>query len=384
MEEYVEEMPLDDKNLLAMKLLHYFITEKDYNPIILQGVENEIWLENLEEDYKIVRIVSSNILNEEQFGFDMFKTKRIIKKIKAKTLTLKIPTLSIFLSMEDELDENPSPNITCVRANDEEELKENKIIESTFPDMSNKLTFTEKGMNLFVKITNDINKHSIDDNTKMEDVFKKRYPTITYILIGICVLLYLLPFLFGTTDYILTKFSVYKPLILKGEYYRLLTGTFLHGNLVHLIFNCYALYVIGSQLEGFLGKIKYLLVYLFSAVSASLMSIIFLGNNISIGASGAIFGLMGSLVYFGYHYRVYLGNIITTQIIPLIVVNLTFGFLMTGIDNFAHIGGLIGGFLSTIALGVKYKSTTFERVNGYILSLIYLVFLIYMGFVYGA
>ena len=77
-----QEMMLDSKNVLTMKLLHYFITEKNYNPIILQGVENEIWLENLNEDCKVVRIVSGYIHNNEQFQFDMFKTKRIIKKIK--------------------------------------------------------------------------------------------------------------------------------------------------------------------------------------------------------------------------------------------------------------------------------------------------------------
>ena len=75
---------LDRKNLLAMKLLHYFITEKNYNPIILQGAENEIWLENMDSDYKIVRIVSNHIMNDEQYNFDVFKTKHIVKKIKRK------------------------------------------------------------------------------------------------------------------------------------------------------------------------------------------------------------------------------------------------------------------------------------------------------------
>ena len=113
------------------------------------------------------------------------------------------------------------------------------------------------------------------------------------------------------------------------------------------------------------------------------MSVIFLKSGASVGASGAIFGLMGALVYFGYHYRVYLGNVIKTQIIPLIVANLILGFLITGIDNFAHIGGLIGGFLITTALGVKYKSKTSEKINGYILSAIYIIFLIYMAFIYS-
>ena len=103
-------------------------------------------------------------------------------------------------------------------------------------------------------------------------------------------------------------------------------------------------------------------------------------NVVSVGASGAIFGLMGSLLYFGYHYRVYLGTVIKSQIIPLIVLNLLIGFLATSINNFAHIGGLVGGILISMVVGVKYKTSTSERINGIIMSLIYFVFLIYLAF----
>ena len=119
-----------------------------------------------------------------------------------------------------------------------------------------------------------------------------------------------------------------------------------------------------------------------AGISGALCSMMFGGNSASIGASGAIFGLMGALVYFGYHYRVYLGNVVKSQIIPLILLNLIFGFTMTGIDNFAHIGGLIGGTLMSIALGVKDKSSWFERINGWIITIIFLVFSVYMAFVY--
>lgn len=376
----IDEALLDNKNMLIMKMLHYFITEKNYNPVILQGVDNEIWLENLDEEYEIVRIVSTNILNEEQFGFDLFKTKRIVKKIKAKTLTFKINTLSIFFDIEDDFQQNPTKDITCLKIEDEEDIKKNKILKNTFPDMSKKLKYSEEGLQLFIKITNDINKHNVKDNKKVEEIFKPKYPIVTYTLLAINLLIYILPLLFNESNYFLRNFCIYPNLIKNGQYYRLLTGAFIHANIFHLLFNCYALYVIGVQLESFLGKTKYLIVYLFSAISSSLMSMIFLGNNISIGASGAIFGLMGSLVYFGYHYRVYLGNIVKTQIIPLIVTNLLLGFMITGIDNYAHIGGLIGGFLITMALGLKYKSSSFEKVNGYIVSIIYLVFLTIMAF----
>ena len=380
------EIMEDSKNVMVMKLLHYFITEKNYNPIILQGVENEIWLENLNEDYKVVRIVSGYIHNDEQFDFDKFKTKRILKKIRKKTLSFKMNVVSIFLNLGDNVTENleENPNALCIKISEEEDFNKNETLQKVFPDLSKKLSFTEKGMELFMKITNDINKHNQEDAKRVENVFKMKKPIITYALVIINILLYIIPITFGFYNNIIEKFCIYGPAIRNGEYYRILTGTFLHANLLHLGFNCYALAILGSQLESFLGKPKYLIVYLFSGLIGSLFSMTFGGDYYSIGASGAIFGLMGSLVYFGYHYRVYLGNVVKSQIIPLILMNLGIGFLMPGVDNSAHIGGLLGGALVTVALGVKDKSTNFEKINGVIVTLLFLAFVMYMAFVYSA
>lgn len=380
------EIMQDNKNVIVMKLLHYFITEKNYNPIILQGVENEIWLENLNEDYKVVRIVSGYIHNDEQFDFDKFKTKRILKKIRKKTLSLKMNVISIFLNLGDNVTENLSenPDALCIKLTEEEDIDKNEILTKAFPDLTKKLSFTEKGMELFMKITNDIEKHNQADAKRVENVFKMKKPIITYSLVIINILMYIIPILFGTYNALLDKYSIYGPAVRAGQYYRLITGTFIHANIFHLFFNCYALAILGSQLESFLGKPKYLIVYLFSALIGSLFSVTFAGNYYSIGASGAIFGLMGSLVYFGYHYRVYLGNVVKSQIIPLILMNLGIGFLVPGIDNSAHIGGLLGGALITVALGVKNKSSNFEKLNGLIVTILFLAFVIYMAFVYSA
>ena len=372
---------LDDKNVIVMKLLHYFITEKNYNPIILQGAENEIWLENMDEDYKIVRIVSNYIHNDEQFRFDMFKTKRIVKKIQKKTFSLHVNTLSFFLDLGDNVNLSSSKDLENVNVQDEEDITSSDVVKDYYPDLSKKLVFNEEGVQLFMKISDDISKHNKVDAEHIESVFKMKYPIVTYLLIALNVILYVIPVLTNSYDTIINNFCVYGPLIKAGQYYRIITGAFLHGGILHLAFNCYALYVIGSQLESYLGKVRYLIIYLFSAVTASLFSMIF-NSNPSIGASGAIFGLMGALVYFGYHYRVYLGNVLKSQIIPLILFNLLIGALSTGIDNFAHIGGLIGGLLITSALGIKYKSSTSQMVNGWILSVIYLGFIIFMAFFY--
>ena len=133
--------------------------------------------------------------------------------------------------------------------------------------------------------------------------------------------------------------------------------------------------------ESFFGKTKFIIIYILSGVIGNLLSLAFLQDNVvSVGASGAIFGLLGALLYFGYHYRVYLSGVIKSQIIPLIILNLGIGFVASGINNFAHIGGLIGGVLISMAVGVKYKSNKSDIINGIIMSLIFISFLVYMIF----
>ena len=379
------ELMQDEKNVLTMKLLHYFITEKNYNPIILQGVDNEIWLENLDADCKVIRIVSSYIHNDEQYEFDVFKTKRILNKIRKKTFSFNVNVMSFFLDMGDNVTEdiNSNSKLMGIKINSESDLEKNDLVKELFPDLSKKLIYSEDGIELFTKITNDINEHNMKDASKIEKIFKDKGPYITYILMGINVLLFLVPILLGDYDYIINKYCIHGPSIRNGEYYRLFTGMFLHGSIMHLFFNTYALYVMGSQIENFFGRFKYLIIYIFSGVMGALFSMIFNGSIVSIGASGAIFGLMGSLLYFGYHYRVYFGTVLLKQVVPVIIFNLLIGFMVTGIDNFAHIGGLIGGVLITKTVGVKEKSSTFDKINGLIITTIFTGVILYIAFIYS-
>lgn len=369
---------------IVMKLLHYFITEKGYNPIVLHGAKDEIWLENLNSDYKIVRIVSNYIHNNEQFDFDLFKTKKIVKKIQKTTFSLNMNALSIFINLGENVNiKETYRNIDIVNLKEFDDIKQYKTVMEVFPDIIKKSKIKEKGMELFFKLTSEINKKNEQEGIKAEEIFKPKKPIITVSLIIINVIVFILMYILGKGSqdaFTLIKFGAFqKDLILGGEYYRLITSAFLHIGIFHLLFNCYALYVIGRQLESFLGKIKFLIIYLVSALCGSLMSMIF-PISISAGASGAIFGLLGSLLYFGYNYRVYLGTVLKSQIIPLILINLIFGFMVSGINNAAHIGGLIGGILITMSLGIKYKSKKSEQINGIVLLSIFLGFLIYMGF----
>lgn len=373
---------MDSRELITMKLLYYFIKIKNYNPIIVQGAKNEIWLENLAEDVKIVRIVNNYIHNDEQMEFDKFKTKRLVSKIKRKTFSIKMQVLNIFTDLGDNVNPKEVEDdkiYKYVYAKTDNDLLKNDFISNNFSDIKSNFDFKEEGFSLFLKITNEINEKNRVEAIKNDDVFSPKKIIATYVIIGILIVIYLYGLFTRSSDNLINMFAVYGPFIRKyHEYYRLITGAFLHADIFHLLSNCYALYIIGSQVENFYGKKKFLLIYFYSALTGSLLSVT-LSNNASIGASGAIFGLMGAILYFGYYYRVYIGATWKQKILPVIALNLIIGFVVPGIDYFGHIGGLIGGVLISMAVGLKYKHKKQENINGVILSILFLAFLIYLG-----
>lgn len=371
---------------VMMSLVHYFVTKENYAPINVQGVKDEIWLENLNGPYRIIRISCNSIINEEQFEFDIFKMKHIMRQIKKKTMSFKINALNICLDLSKKVDEGNIKNIETIRVEDIKDIFNSEIVKS-FPSIKNELLETDDGLELIINVTNDINEKTEKENEKFNDVFSPKRIIFTNIISLICILMYVIVGIYGNNFFnfdanVLAKFGANNILLVKnGEIYRLLTCAFLHVGLIHLVVNMYSLRVIGPSVEGLIGKGKFVFIYLISAISASLMSLVFVDSNIvSVGASGAIFGLMGALLYFGYHYRLYLNDAIKTQIIPVILFNLIIGFMMPGIDNGAHIGGLIGGYLATMAIGVKNKSEKKDMINGWIVLILYLAFLSYIVF----
>ena len=380
----MDSVVVQKKDDIVMRLIHYFITEKNYTPIVVRGVKDEVWLENDEGPYRIIRINSNYIHNEEQFNMDIFKTKNVMKQIKKKTLSFKMNVLNIFLDINENVKLKEVKDIDSIVVNNVKDITKNELI-SIFPDIKEKLITGENGMEMIINITNDINKKTEKENKIYENIFKQKKVIITNILIAICIIVFAATILSGGNILGINGMILYlfcanlKEAVVAGEIYRLISAAFLHASIFHLLFNLYALYIIGNQVENYIGKFKFLIVYLISAISGSLMSCIF-NAGISVGASGAIFGLLGSLLYFGYHFRLYLGSVLKTQIIPLILLNLCLGFLDSSIDNAAHIGGLVGGYLSTMALGIKGKSSKSDRINGTIVLVMYLAFMIYVLF----
>ena len=378
---------IDDKSLLTMKLLHYFITKKNYSPVIINGIESEIWLENSKAEFRIIRIITKSIYNNEQYDFDLYKMKSIVSQIKRKTFNPFMDVLTIYTEVGDNfnIDLKNTKKYKYVLARDEEELLSNEIIKKHYKDIKDNLKYEEEGINLISKLASDISKKNMKENMRYNNMFKQRKPYVTYGLIIINIVIFALMNILGNgseDNSTLIKFGAIVPdLIKSGEYYRLITSAFLHIGIAHLVANMYSLYILGPNIEYFYGKGKFISIYLYSAVLGSLFTLIFQGSNtISAGASGAIFGLLGSLLYFGYNYRGYLGNQIIVQILPVVIINLFISFALPGISASAHIGGLIGGVASSFMLGSGIEEGKSKQINGLIITIVLTVFTIYLAF----
>ena len=169
--------------------------------------------------------------------------------------------------------------------------------------------------------------------------------SVTMILIAATVIVSLSALLSDEGEVLFDAFQLDKAAVASGEYWRLWTVTLLHGSLLHLFFNMYALYLASPIVERWYGPVRFLVFYLTCAAAGSTASFVFGGNQPSVGASGAIFGLFGLLLAAGrlHHPIDRQSRALVGQVGMLILINIAFGFVATGIDNAAHIGGLLAG-----------------------------------------
>jgi rhomboid protease GluP len=174
-------------------------------------------------------------------------------------------------------------------------------------------------------------------------------PSVTFTLIGVCVVIYLIQL--GTQyalngDLPLALGAKINEAIRAGQLWRFFTPMFLHGSIIHILFNMYALYNFGPTLERHYGHTRFLVLFLLSGFAGNVISFMF-SQYPSVGSSTAIFGLLGAEGVFLYHNRELFGEMARralNQVVSIAVINLIIG-LSPGIDNWGHIGGLLGGTL---------------------------------------
>ena len=186
-----------------------------------------------------------------------------------------------------------------------------------------------------------------------DDIPTRRFPVVTVALIAINVIVYLVEIgsggggLNNPSGRIVEDFGLFGPFVSEGEVYRLVTSGFLHASLVHIGFNMLLLFFLGRLLEPALGRTRFLVLYFASLLAGSLGALILEPNSLSLGASGAIFGLAGATFVIARGRGM---EALAGQIGFLIVFNLIFSFSARNISIGAHIGGLIGGVICALAI----------------------------------
>ncbi len=171
-------------------------------------------------------------------------------------------------------------------------------------------------------------------------------PIVTYAIMAICVLVFLAQQIPGSY---VTSLTVYAPALTFSQPWRLVTSLVAHGSIIHILANMYSLFVIGRMLEPTLGRGRYLALFLIGGLGGSVAVLLLAPTSYVLGASGAIFAMLGALVVL---VRRIGGN--TTQLYIVIAINLAIGFLVSGISWQAHVGGLVVG-LAFAAIYVRTR-----------------------------
>jgi rhomboid protease GluP len=185
-------------------------------------------------------------------------------------------------------------------------------------------------------------------------------PIVTYVLLGILVLIFIadlvLTQLFGDRIVFILG-AQWNQDVGAGWYWQLLTATFLHAGLTHLAFNGYALYVLGRDIESLYGSLWFTVLYFLAGLAGSAAWYVFGSADPSVGASGAIFGLMGAEAAFFLRNRGLFGSFARQRlrnVLVLLVINFIIGFTIPNINYVAHLGGLVAGFLVGLVLTPSY------------------------------
>ncbi|SMQ82868.1 rhomboid protease GluP [Bacillus sp. OV166] len=377
------------------KLAYSFISDHGYRIIQLFDNQKELWLEKIEnKKAPIIRMLLHNLdwsnAMQRDIEFTAANGERVRKQIGRHELNV----VNIYVSQFPPVDEyefrlvkpfvHSEGNKTIVSST----LFAQGVYEAGFHRISERL-----GAELHFSINDDYLEEDVESVKKaaLDYAIKKvkteraillnGKPIFTYVFIAIQVAVFFWLQLHGgsTNTSTLIKYGAkVNQLIVEGEWWRFITPVFLHIGFIHLAMNTLALYFLGTEVERIFGNLRFLWIYLFAGVTGFIASFIF-SANLSAGASGAIFGCFGALLYFGVIYPKLFFRTMGLNLLVVLGINLMVGFSASGIDNAGHLGGLAGGFIAAGTVHFPKKNKLWLQMLFFIAS----VALLYGSLSYG-
>ncbi|MBM6110927.1 rhomboid family intramembrane serine protease [Staphylococcus epidermidis] len=335
-------------NKLYWKALYYWIRYLNYNVIYRDKEDDEIWLSH-KRKHSIV-VFRKDVTSTQEIRFD--KSKIMERPEEIQQFIGYIPESYEFYYFTD-------------KELSKENLNEEKPIKLKFKIISNEQSLNSLPINfllLKMLINNEDKRTYLHYKRKvltqnLVDKHMQRFTPITYTLILINIVIWLCMILY------LNRFSDVKLLevgglvhfnVVHGEWYRLISSMFLHFNFEHILMNMLSLSIFGKIVESIIGSWRMLIIYIISGLYGNFVSLSFNTTTISVGASGAIFGLIGSIFVIMYLSKNFNKKMIGQLLIALVVL-IVFSLFMSNINIMAHLGGFISGVLITL-IGYYFKT----------------------------
>ncbi|MDM5331019.1 rhomboid family intramembrane serine protease [Neobacillus sp. CF12] len=366
------------------RLANYFIAEQGYRIIQLFENQKELWLEKLENNKNpILRLLRQDLDWSNSMQRDIEFTASNGEKIRKQIGRGELSVVNIYISQFPPVDEYeyrlkspyifPNGNKTSVSS----VLLTRDQYDSGFKVLS---TILEREVSFPIHDTYSEQevvsekKAALDSAVKKEKseraAFANGRPFFTYAFMIIQIAIFLFLEIQGgsTNNTTLIKYGAkYNFYIYDGEWWRFITPIFLHIGLMHLAMNTFSLYYLGTAIEKMYGSFRYLVIYLFAGVTGVIASFLF-SQSVSAGASGAIYGCFGALLYFGITYPKLFSRTMGASVIGILVINLIISFTIPGIDEAGHLGGLAGGFLAAGIVQFPKKKKPYLQTLFFVMS----------------
>lgn len=383
------------QDYLFWRLADILISNFHYRIIQLAENEQELWLENIKNRRaQVIRLVRCNLGWSSWLKRDIEVTSSIGERFRQKYIRGELHLLNLYVTPYPPVDEylfrievpflNPDHNKTTITT---------MLFEPSHFNTSMKMIGESLGEPISISLKEHYDEQEIaslklrtlsnsaNQEKKEKTIFSNGKPFFTYLFLLVQITVFLLMELNGgsTNSSTLIKFGAkLNPLIIEGEWWRFFTPLVLHIGFLHLIMNSIALYFLGPLVEKIYGNGRFLFIYLFAGFSGSVASFVF-SPHLSAGASGAIFGCFGALLYFGFVYPKVFFRTMGMNIIVVIGINLAFGFTVPGIDNAGHLGGLAGGFLAAGAVHFP-KKKKLQQLLFFLVSISIVTALLFWGY----
>jgi rhomboid protease GluP len=365
---------------LYWALLYHFLSAYNYEMVYYSNEDSEVWLEvNDWNDSTLIRLKRHDIDWSNWLRNDVIRVQEIGKQLLKRKIRKQQKVVNIYISKSHPVDDweymletvadrtGKSLQVDTVLFTEENGKEQREFLKEAFQmQYENFISIAALQEQDPEILQFQVAQLMQEKKQQQQNILNYARPVFTMLFLAVQVLMFgLLEFFGGSTNTItLIKFGAkYNPLIVQGEWWRFFTPIFLHIGFLHLLMNTVALYVIGSQVEKIVGNLRFLFIYLFAGFLGSTVSFVF-SAGVSAGASGAIFGCFGALLYIGFTYSKLFSKAMIQSTLTLIGINLVFGLLTPGIDNGGHIGGLIGGFLAAAIVHVPKRTMSFAKRAG--------------------